>query len=219
MTMDKNATTTHKTLLAGAGVYDSAREKAADTLDQLFVSGSQLINELLEKGESVEAELYAKLEVKKMLREKIAMLKAKLGFGNNASDQQLDMLNQRVDSLIDVVAKLAQQKAAEQKTPAKAPAKRAAKAKPAANTRKAVTKAAAKPATKTKTTNAAATPETKPASKAKVTRTPAKAAAVKTVKKTTEQPAEKALSKLRTPQQQLRPRLNPQQITKLPHEV
>jgi hypothetical protein len=194
-TAKKTATATHKTVLAGVGAYDSTREKAADTFDHLFVSGSGLVNELLEKGQEVEAKLYAKLEVSKMLKEKFATLKAKLGFGNDRQDQQLDMLNQRVDSLIDVVAKLAQQKAAEQNTAVKAPAK----AKPAAKAKaaKAPAKTAAKTATETKASKVPA--KAKPAAKAKATKTPAKPASkTKTSKapaKSAAKPADKTAEK------------------------
>lgn len=110
----------HKTLLASVGVCDSGREIAANKLDQLFVNSSVIVNKLLQKGESVESQIQAKIEAKKMLQGKISALRARLGFGNKSRDQQIDMLSQRVDSLIEVVAKLAQQKAAEKKvtTPA-----------------------------------------------------------------------------------------------------
>lgn len=185
---------THKTMLAGVGVYDSTREIAADSFDRLFVSGSELVNELLEKGETVEAELYAKLEGRKMLKEKFSKLKAKLGFGHTGRDQQLEMLNQRVDSLIDVVAKLAQQQAAEQKAPAKPAKAKASKttAKPAAKAKadKTPAKTADKPAAKAKAPKAPAKTATKPASKAKAAKTPAKAAA-----KPADKPAAKATVK------------------------
>jgi hypothetical protein len=186
-TAKKTVTLAHKTWLAGIGAYDSTREKAANKFDQIFVDGSALVNGLLEKGESVEIQLQAKLEARKMLQDKIAALRAKLGFGNESRDQQIESLTQRVDSLIEVVAKLAQQQAAEKKpaptkkapvkraTAAKAPVKTAdaatTTAKPAAKT--AAKKAPAKPraakpaATKTATKPAAAKTATKPAAKAK----------------------------------------------------
>ena len=108
----------HKTWLAGLGAYDSGREKAATTLDQLFVDGSALVNDLLEKGESIEKQIQVKLEARNMFQGKISALsalKAKLGFGNESRDQQIDTLAQRVDSLIEVVAKLSQKNIVEKK--------------------------------------------------------------------------------------------------------
>jgi polyhydroxyalkanoate synthesis regulator phasin len=176
----------HKTWLVGVGAYDSGREKAADKIDQLFVESSQFVNELLEKGESIETQIQEKLEARKMLKDKISALKAKLGFGNENRDQQIDMLTQRVDSLIEVVAKLAQQKAAEKKatTTKKAPAKKAAKPAVKATATKATAKTAAKPAAKTTATKAPAKTATKPDAKAAAKKAPAKAAAKPTAKAT-----------------------------------
>jgi hypothetical protein len=147
----------HKTLLASVGTYGCGREIVANKFDQLFVDGSVLANELLRKGASLEAQLQAKIEAKKMLQDKILALKARLGFGSESRDQQLDILSQRVDSLIEVVAKLAQQNAAERKTASaagstkqaasatiKKPVKPAV-AKPAANKPSAVKSSAVKP--------------------------------------------------------------------------
>jgi hypothetical protein len=169
-TAKKTESLLHKTWLAWVGACDSGREKAANKFDQLFVDGSALVNNLLEKGESVETQLQAKIKARNMLKEKISALsalRAKLSFGNNSRDHQIDNLSQRVDGLIDVVAKLAQQKAAEnkamttasaKKTPAKTAAKPVAKvsaiktsvktatAKPAAAKPTAAKPAVAKPA-------------------------------------------------------------------------
>jgi polyhydroxyalkanoate synthesis regulator phasin len=164
-TAKKTVALAHKTLLAGVGAYDSGREKAANKFDQLFVDGSAFVNELLEKGESLETQIQAKLETKIMLKDKISALRAKLGFGNENRDQQIDTLSQRVDSLIEVVAKLAQQNTAETTATTassikKAPAKPAAKAPVKRSTKPIATdtKAPVKPAaTKTAAAKPAAT--------------------------------------------------------------
>jgi len=179
-TAKKTVALAHKTWLAGIGAYDGGREKAANKFDQLFVDGSAFVNDLLEKGESLETQIQTKLEARKMFKDKILALKAKLGFGNESRDQQVDTLSQRVDSLIEVVAKLAQQKAAEKKasttasTSKKAPAKTKAPAKPA------VTKTAAAKSTATKTAAAKPAAAKSAASKPTV----AKAASKPTVAKT-----------------------------------
>jgi hypothetical protein len=146
----------HKSWLAGLGAYDIGRENASIKFDQLFVDGSAFVNDLLEKGESIEMHIQAKLEARNMFKDKISALsalKAKFGFGNESRDQQIDTLSQRVDSLIEVVAKLSQHNTSEStaestaqkkatttaKTIKKAPAKTAV-------TSKTATKAAAKPA-------------------------------------------------------------------------
>jgi polyhydroxyalkanoate synthesis regulator phasin len=144
-TAKKTAVLARKTWLAGVGVYDSGREKAANKFDQLFVDGAAFVNDLLEKGESVESQIQAKLEARKMLKDKISALKSKLGFGNESRQQQIDMLSQRVDSLIEVVAKIAQQKAVDEKTTTVSATKKVAP-KPAAPKPAAPKPAAAKPA-------------------------------------------------------------------------
>jgi hypothetical protein len=148
-TARKTVDLAHKTLLAGVGAYDSGREKAANKFDQLFIDGSAYVNALLEKGESLETQIQAKLKVRSMLQSKISALsafKAKLGFGNESRDQKIDMLSQRVDSLIDVVAKLAQQDASVKKTTTTAKPIKKAIAKPSAAKPASVKPAVVKPA-------------------------------------------------------------------------
>ena len=133
-------------LLASVGAYDSGREIAANKFDQIFFDGSELVNDLLEKGESLEAQIQIKLESQNMLRGKISALKARLGFGDESRNQQIDMLSQRVDNLIEVVAKLAQQKAAEKKNTTSASSIKKATAKPTAAKLAAAKPVSAKPA-------------------------------------------------------------------------
>ena len=155
----------HKTFLFSVGAGERGLEIAVNKLDQLFVEGSELVNDLLERGESFETQTQAKIKAKKMLKGKISALKTRLGIGNESREQQIDMLSQRVDSLIEVVAKLAQNKAAEKKTtpsastPKKAVSKvtKAPAIAKAAATKPAVAKAAA---TKPAVAKAAATKPT-----------------------------------------------------------
>jgi len=191
---------THKTWLAGIGVYDSGREKAANKFDQLFVDGSALVNDLLEEGELVETQLQAKIEARKMLRDKISALKAKLGFGNEKQEHQIDMLSQRVDNLIEVVAKLAQQQAVENKAPAtniaeKVPAKAAAKPASKSTATKKPAKTATKPAAKATATKAPAKAANKPAAKATATKASAKTATKPTAKATATKASAKTATK------------------------
>lgn len=144
-TAKKTIVLAHKMLLASVGAYDSGREIAANKFDQMFVDGSELVNDLLEKGESLEVQIQAKLEIQNMLRGKISALKARLGFGDESRNQQIDMLSQRVDNLIEVVAKLAQQKAAEKKNTTSASSIKKATAKPTAAKLAAAKPVSAKP--------------------------------------------------------------------------
>jgi molybdopterin biosynthesis enzyme MoaB len=169
-------TIAHNGVLASVGAVDSVRDKVVQKLDQLFEESTSLFNNLLIKGESVEAQLQAKLKVRKMMEDKISAVLAKFGFGQSKRDAQLEKLSDRVDNLIDVVAKLVQQKSLEKKALVKPVA-----AKPTAVANKALdelapTAVATKPAAK------------KPA--------PRKARAPKTAAKTSE-PAEAKVTKPR----------------------
>jgi hypothetical protein len=172
--------------LAGIGVVDTGREIAVEKFDKFFVDGSAFINKLFAKGESLEAQLQAKLRGREMMEDKIAYLRGKLGMRSVNREQQLENLSTKVDTLIDVVAKLALQKAAA-KPVAKATAKPSAKA-----TAKPAAKAAAKPAAK-----AAAKPAAKAAAKptAKAAAKPAATAAAKPTAKAAAKPAVKAAAK------------------------
>jgi hypothetical protein len=180
--------------LASIGAFDSGRELAVDRFDEVIVNSSAFINSMLSKGESLEVELQAKLRARNMIKEKIAALRAKLGMRSVSNDQQLETLSNKVDSLIEVVAKLAQQNAAAN-TAAKTVAKPAAKtaAKPAAKTAaKPAVKTAAKPAAKT-----AAKPVAKSAAKpvAKSAAKPVAKSAAKPVAKSAAKPAAETAAK------------------------
>lgn len=171
-----------KSWLASVGAYSESLEKSTDKLDKLYVDSNAFIQDLILRGESVETQLKAKLNMntkgKAMLEDKIAMLKAKLGMQSDSRDIQLEKLSNKVDNLIDVVAKLAQQKAAE-KTAAKPAAKTPAKTTAA----KATTKTAATKASAAKAKPAAKKPAATKASAAKAPAKPRtrKPAAKKTV--------------------------------------
>lgn len=175
--IEKLETTGRKSWLASVGAYGESLEKATNKLDKLYVDGNALVNDLVARGETVEAELKgrinAKLKGKTMFEDKIAMLKNKLGMNSEGRDVQLERLSSKVDNLIEVVAKLAQQKAAEKKSE---DTKAAPKVTPA---RKTPAKTAAKPAVakaeSSTTTKAPASAKAAPAKKA-----PAKPRARKT---------------------------------------
>ncbi|GAC13580.1 hypothetical protein [Aliiglaciecola lipolytica] len=153
-----------KSWLASVGAYGESVNKSTDTLDKLYTDGNALVHDLIVRGESVEATLKAKLKQspvfkgKSMLENKIAMLKAKLGMQSKSREIQLEKLSAKVDDLIDVVAKLAQQKAAEQaaaKSAAKTTTKTTTTRKPAAQ--KSTTRKTAASAKKSTTTTKSAT--------------------------------------------------------------
>lgn len=109
-------TVTHNSLLASVGVCDSACTNVVHKLDCLLEESTAVINNLVIKGESVEAQLQKKLKVRNVMDGKIAKLFTVFGIGKSNRDEQLDRLAERVDNLIEVVAKLVQQKTAEKKS-------------------------------------------------------------------------------------------------------
>lgn len=171
-----------QTWLASIGVLTKTKNETSDKIDEFYVGGNALVQDLLARGESIETNLQAKLRARIMIDQKIAALKAKLGMKNSSRDQQIEKLSSKVDDLIEVVAKLAEQKAAATtaakaaseakpatKTTRKPAAKKTASAKPAA-------KAAAKPAAKSTTKAPAKATTAKAPAKPRTRKAPAKAA-------------------------------------------
>jgi hypothetical protein len=187
-------TIAHNGVLASVGVVDSGRDKVVQKLDQLFEESTSLFNNLLIKGESVEAQLQAKLKVGKMMDDKISAVLAKFGFGQSKRDAQLEKLSDRVDNLIDVVAKLVQQKAQEKKALDKPVAVKSAAV--ASNTldKETPTAVATKPAAKKpaprKTRAPKATAKTSEPAEAKVTKPRVRKAVSKPASKPTTPSAE-----------------------------
>lgn len=180
-----------QTWLASIGAYNTSWDAATDKLDKFYVDGNAFVQDLMEKGESLESNLQEKFKARTMIDEKIAALRAKLGMKSESRDLQLEKLSAKVDDLIEVVAKLAEQKAA-----AKTAEKTASEAKPAAKTArkpaaKATAKTAAKPAAKTAAKPAAKTAAKKTAAKKPATATKAPAKPRATRAKTATKPAPK----------------------------
>lgn len=189
-----------KAWLAGIAAYEATVDAATNKIDQIYVDGNAFVNDLVNKGESLETELQFKLGGRAMFEEKITALRKKLGMNNESRDQQIDKLSVKVDNLIEVVAKLAQQQAVQksaQKGPsektevatkpvtkkpaakktaaAKAPAAKKAEIKPAATSaKKPVAKTTTKPATVAKKTVATKTASKPAAAKPKTTSSTAK---------------------------------------------
>lgn len=158
-----------KTWLASLGAIESGKSYTIDKVDQLYVQSNGWINELVDKGLHISSDFQPTQKATDMIEDKIALLRSKLGLGTTNRDAELDKLSQKVDTLIEVVAKLAQQKAAESKT--------AEKKAPAAKKNTTRKTTASKTATKT-----AAKESTKPASKLTTAKKPAAAKSTGTSK-------------------------------------
>ena len=124
--------------LAGLGAYGRAFDEAQERLDKggKLVSreeSNQLFDELVAKGEALEAEAKTRLSEAResiSIEERISKMRASLGFGHTASADDVARLEKKVDSLakkVDSLAKPAAKKAPAKKAAAKkAPAKKAA---------------------------------------------------------------------------------------------
>ncbi len=136
--------------LAGLGVALLGREYAGKKLDEIFESGNSLISDMLSKGVDVEADIKAMLNGKVVTDDRISELREKLGLNRESREDTIEKLTAKVDALSQVVAKLAEQKAKEEKAEAAAAKKVAAPASKAAEAK--ATTTAAKPAAKRTTT-------------------------------------------------------------------
>lgn len=189
--VDNIEQTGRKSRLASIGMCSQGANKTTEKLDKLYIDGNALVHELVARGEAVEAELKDKLSFafkgKEMIEEKIALLKAKLGMTGHSRDVQLDRLSTKVDNLIEVVAKLAEQKAQQQAANQKVASKPARARKTAAKSTTA-TKATSKTAAAGGSATAA-----KAATKTSESKTPAKprsrkSGTAKAANKTTDKP-------------------------------
>jgi polyhydroxyalkanoate synthesis regulator phasin len=107
-----------KVWLAGLGAYGKGYEEVKGRFEALSTDSNKLFDELVVKGEKLEAEGKGKVnEVKTKVAEKteiesrIETVSSKLGFNNTNSDEKIEELNAKIDALTDAVAKLAAKKA------------------------------------------------------------------------------------------------------------
>lgn len=107
-----------KVWLAGLGAYGKGYEEVKGRIESLSTDSNKLFNELVIKGEKLEAESKNKVEeVKTKVAEKteiearIETVRNKLGLNNTDNDQKIEELSAKIDALTDAVAKLAAKKA------------------------------------------------------------------------------------------------------------
>jgi polyhydroxyalkanoate synthesis regulator phasin len=107
-----------KVWLAGLGAYGKGYEEVKGRIESLSTDSNKLFNELVVKGEKLEAEGKDKVEeVKTKVVEKteiearIETVRSKLGLNNTDNDQKIEELSAKIDALTDAVAKLAAKKA------------------------------------------------------------------------------------------------------------
>jgi hypothetical protein len=108
--------TARKVFLAGVGAYAKSFEDAKGRFETLGTDSNLLFAELVQKGESLEAEGKSKfVEAKDKVASKadfnnrMVALRAKLGLekNENETEQKIEALNAKIDALTKAVAKLA----------------------------------------------------------------------------------------------------------------
>ena len=101
----------HKIWLAGLGAYGKGYDEAKGKFEELNTDASKLFNELVAKGETLEAEAKAKIketqsELTDKADERIAQVRDSLGLETTSKDDKIDELSAKIDALTEIVAKL-----------------------------------------------------------------------------------------------------------------
>lgn len=96
--------------LAGLGAYAKTNEKLIDSADKAYESANATFQELLAKGETIHEEATAKSRTE--LDTRVGQLKERLGLteSNTDTEEKLNALSARVQTLAEAVALLVEQK-------------------------------------------------------------------------------------------------------------
>jgi len=113
--------TGRKAWLATIGTYAKGWEIISGKVTESFEETSQFVNELIDNGEKIEADLKEKIASNTILDDKITELKAKLGV-DLGTEEKLEQLAKKVNLLTAEVEKLVALRAEQA---AKAPIKKA----------------------------------------------------------------------------------------------
>lgn len=102
-----------KVWLAGLGAYGKGYEELTGRIEALSTDSNKFFDELVAKGEKLEAEGKVKVgEVKNDVvaktdfESRIQSVRGKLGLNNKDNDQKIEELSAKIDALTAAVAKL-----------------------------------------------------------------------------------------------------------------
>jgi polyhydroxyalkanoate synthesis regulator phasin len=102
-----------KVWLAGLGAYGKGYEELAGRFDTLSADSNKLFEELVAKGEKLEAEGKEKVDTVKKdvmakteLDSRIENVRSKLGLNSSDNDQKIEELSAKIDALTAAVAVL-----------------------------------------------------------------------------------------------------------------
>jgi polyhydroxyalkanoate synthesis regulator phasin len=108
-----------KVWLAGLGAYGKGYEELTGRIEALSTDSNKFFDELVAKGEKLEAEGKVKVEevkndvvAKTEIESRIETVRSKLGFSNTDNDQKIEDLSAKIDALTTAVAQLTVESAA-----------------------------------------------------------------------------------------------------------
>lgn len=97
-----------KIWLAGLGAYGKSYDEVQERVEDLNTEASKVFEELVSKGEKLEAEAKDKFKQKADLKvkQRVSEVREKLGMNSTETHAKIDELTAKIDALTEIVAKL-----------------------------------------------------------------------------------------------------------------
>ena len=99
-----------KIWLAGLGAYGKSYDEVQERVEGLNTEASKVFEDLVNKGEKLEADAKVKLKEQTDLHvtERVSEVREKLGMNSKSNSEKIDDLTSKIEALTDSVAKLAE---------------------------------------------------------------------------------------------------------------
>lgn len=99
-----------KIWLAGLGAYGKSYDEVQERVEGLNTEASKVFEELVVKGEKLEAEAKTKFKEKTNfnVKDRVSEVREKLGMNSISNSDKIDDLTAKIEALTDCVAKLAE---------------------------------------------------------------------------------------------------------------
>lgn len=105
-TFDTAEEMARKIWLAGLGAYGKSFDEIQSQYEKLNTQGTHLFDELVSKGEKLEADTKEIIK-KSSVEKRVEDVRKKLGLDSSDTDAKIDELSKKVDALTEAVSKLA----------------------------------------------------------------------------------------------------------------
>lgn len=105
-TIDSAEVVARKIWLAGIGAYGKSFEEVQSQYEKLNTETTRLFEELVAKGEKLEANTKATINEKTSVEKRVQDVRKKLGLDTADTDTKIDELSLKVDALVQAVSKL-----------------------------------------------------------------------------------------------------------------